>query len=106
MNTNLKKALLIFGGGYLLFLIIEKLKPIAPKAKVKKSKSSKTESAGDKKQAATLLIAYREAKKAGEPKSLLDEMNAEFAKEYKMKVHTDKSTGRLFVADLQGNKVV
>jgi hypothetical protein len=33
-------------------------------------------------------------------------MNAEFSKEYQLKVYTDKGTGKLFVADLEGNKVI
>ena len=35
-----------------------------------------------------------------------DEMNAEFAKEFKLKVYTDKGSGRLFAADLEGNKIL
>jgi len=107
MNTNLKKSLLIFGGGLLLFLILKRFRPLG---KVKGSKSKKNEakivSEEDKKNAAIVLTAYRAAKKAGENKEFLDEMNAEFAKEYRMKVYTDKGSGKLFVADLEGNKVL
>jgi hypothetical protein len=52
------------------------------------------------------LKAYSDAKKAGENKTFLDEMNAEFAKEFKLKVYTDKGSGRLFAADLEGNKIL
>jgi hypothetical protein len=52
------------------------------------------------------LKAYSDAKKAGESKSFLDEMNAEFSKEFKLKVYTDKGSGRLFAADLEGNKIL
>jgi peroxiredoxin len=60
----------------------------------------------DKKNAVIVLKAYSDAKKAGENKSFLDEMNAEFAKEFKLKVYTDKGSGKLFAADLEGNKIL
>lgn len=107
MNTNIKKALLIFGGGIILFWAFKKIKPIGSVKSKKSSKSSeKTYSEEDKKNAAKVMIAYQAAKKAGEPKSFLDEMNLEFSKEYNMKVYTDKGSGKLFVADLEGNKIV
>ena len=40
MNTNVKKLLLIFGGGFLLFWAFKKIKPID----VKKKTTSKTAS--------------------------------------------------------------
>lgn len=107
MNTNVKKSLLIFGGGLLIFLILKRFRPLG---KVKGAKSKKTEtkvvSEEDKKNAAMVLTAYKAAKKAGEKKEFLDEMNAEAAKDYGMRVYTDKGTGKLFVADLEGNKVL
>jgi hypothetical protein len=33
-------------------------------------------------------------------------MNSEFSKEYQLKVYTDKGSGKLFVADNEGNKVI
>jgi hypothetical protein len=106
MNTNLKKALLIFGGGFILFWAFKKIKPIGGSVKSKKSEESKSLSDSDKKNAAIVLTAYKDAKKAGESKAFLDEMNSEFAKEYQLRVYTDKGTGKLFVADLDGNKVI
>ena len=108
MNTNLKKILLIFGGGIVLYWAFKKIKPIG--GSKKSSKSSKSEpkvaSEEEKKNAVIILKAYSDAKKAGENKSFLDEMNAEFAKEFKLKVYTDKGSGRLFAADLEGNKIL
>jgi hypothetical protein len=109
MNTNLKKVILIFGGGLLLFWAFKKIKPIGSKMKSSKSSSSsssKIASDDEKKNAVIILKAYTEAKKAGESKTFLDEMNAEFAREFKMKVYTDKGSGRLFAADLEGNKIL
>lgn len=108
MNTNLKKLLLIFGGGIVLYWAFKKIKPIG--GSKKSSKSSKSESKiaseDEKKNAVIALKAYTDAKKAGENKAFLDEMNAEFAKEFKLKVYTDKGSGRLFAADLEGNKIL
>lgn len=107
MNTNLKKALLIFGGGLVLFWAFNKIRPFGGKTKSSKSsKSEKTVSDEDKKNAVIVLRAYKAAVKAGENKAFLDEMNAEFAREYKLKVYTDKGSGNLFAADLEGNKIL
>lgn len=104
MNTNLKKAILIFGGGFIVYWAFNKIMPIGGKKKSKK-KEDKAPPA-DKKNAVIALKAYTEAKKAGESKQFLDEMNSEFAKEYKLKVYTDKGSGKLFAADLDGNKII
>ena len=107
MNTNLKKILLIFGGGIVLFWAFKKIRPFGGKSSKKSSKSeSKSASEADKKNAAIVLTAYKEAKKAGESKAFLDEMNLEFMKEYGMKVYTEKGSGKLFVADKEGNKII
>ena len=108
MNTNIKKVLLIFGGGLVLYWAFKKIKPIGGSKKSTKSTKSepKATSEEDKKNAVIALKAYSDAKKAGENKSFLDEMNAEFAKEFKVKVYTDKGSGKLFAADLEGNKIL
>lgn len=106
MNTNVKKGLLIFTGGLIFFLIVKKLKPIGIK-KSKKSSSSKPVITEQQRQNAGIAIAaYQAALKAGEPVEFLDEMNVEFAKLYKLKVFTDKGTGKLFAATLEGEKIV
>lgn len=108
MDTNVKKALLIFGGGLILFYAFKKIKPVGSiKSKKSSIESSKTSfSDEDKKNAAVVLSAYKSAQKAGESSSFLSDMNIEFAKEYKMKVYPDKTTGGIFVADLEGNKIL
>ena len=95
MNTNIKKVLLIFGGGLVLYWAFKKIKPIGGSKKSTKSTKSepKATSEEDKKNAVIALKAYSDAKKAGENKSFLDEMNAEFAKEFKVKVLKQKSNG-------------
>jgi hypothetical protein len=106
MNPNLKKAIVIFGLGYLLFYGFKKLKPFGGKSK-KSSTSSKPKEFTEeqKKNAAIVVKAYSDAVKSGENKSFLDEMNAEFAKTYKLRVLQNKATGAYFASDLDGNKV-
>jgi hypothetical protein len=107
MNPNLKKAILIFGGGLILFWAFTKISPIGKiKNKSKSKDDAPTANDEQKKNGLVILKAYSEAKKAGETKQFLDEMNAEFAKEYQLRVYTDKGSGKLFVADLEGNKIM
>jgi hypothetical protein len=112
MNSNLKKILLIFGGGYIIYWAFTKLRPIEGKATVKASSSNASTSeasfaGGDsqKKNAMMVLRAYRMAKKNGESKEFLNDLNVETAKEFGMKVMTEKSSGKCFVVDLNGNKI-
>lgn len=111
MNTNVKKLLLIFGGGFLLYWAFKKIKPIDVKKKSTSTSSDTSANAsGDemekKKNARIVLKAFMEAKKAGESKDFLEDMNREFQKEYGLKVMPNKTTGKPFVADLEGNKVL
>lgn len=106
MNTQLKKGLLVFGGALLIYWVLTKVRPMGAVKSKKGSKKKSSETDSSKKNAIIILKAYSEAKKAGESKDFLDEMNTEFAKEFKMKVYTDKGTGKFFVADLEGNKVI
>lgn len=109
MDTNLKKILLVFGGGILLFWAFKKIKPIDIKTnstKIDKEVNADGDSEEKLKNAKVVLNAFMTAKKAGESKDFLAEMNREFAKEYGLKVLPNKSNGKMFVADLEGNKVI
>jgi len=109
MNSDLKKFLVVFGGGILLFMVFKKLKPYGGKSK-SSSSSSKSSSVvatdEQKKNGAIVLKAFGDAQKGGENKAFLDEMNAEFAKTYGLRVLPNKATGTLIATDLQGNKVM
>jgi hypothetical protein len=110
MNTNLKKAILIFGGGLFLFWAFKKIKPIDVKTTTKSDKDTSVSASGEpteeqKANIPLVMKAYLEAKKAGESKQFLAEMNREFIKEYGLKVMSDKGSGKLFVADSNGSKV-
>ena len=108
MNTSQKKLFIIFGGGLLMFWVFKKLKPIggSDSGSSKKKASSKIVSETDKKNAAVVLTAYSDAQKAGESKAFLDEMNLEFAKQYGLKVYTEKGSGLLIATDMDGNKIL
>lgn len=109
MSTDVKKFLLILVGGYLVYWAFTKIKPIEGNSSSKKTSNSgsgNTGSVEDKKNAMIVLTAYKDAKTAGESKAFLDEMNAEFAKTYKLRVYGDKGSGKLIVTDLSGNKVL
>ena len=110
MNTNVKKLLLIFGGGFLLFWAFKKIKPIDVKKKNTSKADSNASADGNTeektKNARICLKAFMEAKKAGESKEFLADMNREFAKEYGLKIMPNKSNGKLFVSDTEGNKVI
>jgi hypothetical protein len=113
MNDSSKKAVLIFAGGGLLFMLLKyvfKIKDDKQKEKLeeKQEEPPKTveENRDKQKDAMVLKKAFVDAIKDKQPAKFLNEMNAEFAKTYKMKVHKSKSTNKLFVADLQGNVVL
>jgi hypothetical protein len=107
MNTNLKKALLIFGGGLFVYWAFKKLKPIGATGSKKSSSSSSSAPPTEeqKKNAAIALKAYEDAQNAGESVSFLGDMNKEFAKELGVRVQTEKGSGNLFASDLKGNKI-
>jgi hypothetical protein len=52
------------------------------------------------------LKAYVKAYNNKEPQSVLDELNREFAKEFKVKVMRRKSDNKLVAYDLQGNEII
>jgi hypothetical protein len=105
MNTTLKKALLVFGGGFLLFLAFKRIKPFGGSKKGSSRKGGSMANNSQKKNAAIVLKAYSDAMAAGENKAFLDEMNSEFAKTYKMRVVPNKANGKLMATDLDGNKI-
>jgi hypothetical protein len=124
MTSEQKKALFIFGAGILLFYI---LKP-KPKAKPDPSMINFTQSEEEPKERGNMveptidpkdfkkndqakpaygvLKAYISAYNNKEPQSVLDELNREFAKEFKLKVYRRKSDSKLVVCDLQGSEVL
>ncbi len=106
-NENLIKASIIFGGGFLLFIL---LKPklgsmVAPAAEKKSFDSAAAVTAKDLENADIVAKAYADAMKAGEPPAKLTELNTECMKEFGMRCYTDKS-GKLIVCDVKGKIIL
>lgn len=124
VTDDQKKALLIFGTSILLFWLFKpKLNKVkhdtnlnftneedSPKDRKKMTAptlSAKTLKANPHvKDAFGCLKAYIEAYNNGEPQSVLNELNREFAKEFKVKVYRRKSDGKVVVCDLSGKEIL
>ena len=124
MTQENKKALFIFGAGLLLFLIFKpKMKKITAETNLKYAEEEDNPKNREKIAVPTMnpksaakhplakggfiaLKAYIDAYNNGEPQSVLDELNTEFAKEYKVKVNRRKSDKKLVVTDLSGKEIM
>jgi hypothetical protein len=124
MTDNNKKTILIVSLAFLLFLVVKPKKKKmnaqtkmsltdeedAPKdrtpmkAPTMSNKSAQTNAKA--KSAFACLKAYIEAYNNGEPQSVLDELNREFAKEFGCKVYRRKSDRKLVVTDLDGKEIL
>lgn len=124
LTYNQKKALLVFGASILLFWAIKpKRKRIL--ASTNLNYADKEDSPKDRKKmdmptlnpkeiqgnemaknGFAALKGYISAYNNGEPQSVLDELNREFAKEFKVKVYRRKSDGKLVVCDLSGKEIL
>ncbi len=101
-NENLIKASIIFGGGFLVFLLLKpKFGAKSTTTTEKKSFDSAPVTAKDLENADIVAKAYTDALKAGEPPAKLTELNTECMKEFGMRCYTDKS-GKLIVCDVKG----
>lgn len=124
MTDSTKKALFIIGSGVLLFLLIKpSSKKITTKTNLKYANSEDDPKNRAKMETPTInpkdiknnevakngiaaLKAYVSAYNNGEPQSVLDELNREFAKEFKVKVYRRKSDSKLVVCDLDGKEIM
>jgi hypothetical protein len=124
MTDNNKKALFVFGVGILLFLLIKpSSKKLTTKTNLKYAESEDAPKDRKKLDAPTInpndvknnemaknglaaLKAYVSAYNNSEPQSVLDELNREFAKEFKVKVYRRKSDNKLVVCDLSGKEIM
>jgi hypothetical protein len=114
MDINVKKFMIVFLGGGLVFLAIKRIWPV--KAPVSGEPQMKVGADGgnsgklvstpeQKKSAITALQAYKAAVKDGQPAAKLAELNAMIFKQYGLKVYKDKSTNQYFCADANGNPI-
>ena len=124
MKDEHKKALFIFGMGFLLFWVFKpKIQKAIATTDLKYSDAEENPKDRKKMTAPTMseksakthplakngfmaLKGYIDAYNNGEPQSILDELNREFAKEFKVKVYRRKSDGKLVVCDLDGKEIM
>lgn len=123
MTDSLKKALLVFGGGFLLFWLFKpkvgNMKKIANGGAVSEDKPSerkplkepKVDPAaikGNKKaqDAMLALTAYVKAYNAGETQSKLDELNKELSKEFGLTVFRRGLDNKIVVSNLSGKVIL
>lgn len=124
MREEHKKALFVIGCGFLLFLIFKPkmkrqktttdLKYVQQEDNPKDRKKMTAPTMSEKtakthplaKNSFAALKGYIDAYNNGEPQSVLDELNREFAKEFKVKVYRRKSDGKLVVCDLEGKEIM
>ena len=123
MTKEQNKALFIFSAGFILFWFLKpKLNKNKPSnirlsneednPKDRKKMDVPTITATDTaknplaKNAFASLKAYISAYNNSEPQSVLDELNREFAKEFKVKVYRRKSDNKLVVCDLDGKEIM
>jgi len=104
-KENVLKAVLMLGGGLLLFMLV---KPKAMKSKDSDKKSFDSKDnypTPDPANAEIVAEAYSQAMKAGESSQKLSELNKECMKDYGMRCYTDKS-GSLVVCDVSGKVIL
>lgn len=107
-NKNLIKAALIFGGGFLLFMLLKPKNPLSKGSSEKKSLdgNNKMHPAPTPENAEIVMMAYSDALKNGEPSSRLTELNKEMMTEFGMRCYIDSKTNELVVCDVEGNPVL
>lgn len=123
MNDNIKKALMVFGGGVLLFLLF---KPKMPKWKsiysggavpeenpkdrvpLKEAKANPKDLKGNKKAQDGMIVlnAYIMAYNSGEPQSELEKLNEETMAKYGLKVFRRGVDNKVVVADKSGKVII
>lgn len=111
MNDNIKKAIVVIGGGVLLFWLVKDFN-IMGKSKKKDKKEDEPsidpKDLKNKKKANAFIAvkAYVDALNNRESEKALDELNREFAKELKIRVHRRSKDGVIVASDLQGNVIL
>lgn len=109
-NKSLIKVAMVFGGGFLAFLLAKgiRTKKTAPKsfdaAEVKEKKPF-TPTEKDLENAEIVATAYSSAMQNNEPASRLSELNRELTKEFGMRCYMDK-TGKLVVCNVSGDTIL
>ncbi len=127
LTDSAKKALLVFGSGFLLFMLFRKSankiknnvgdgtdlpfdgvpepknRKKVPNPKLNPKDVGRNKKAKD---ALTALKAFIAAYNAGESQAALNELNREISKEMGLRVYRKASTGNFIVTDLSGKEIM
>lgn len=110
MNDNIKKALVVFGGGIILFWLFRDASWLKGKKKSEKVKApdiDPSELKNKKKANAFIALkAYIDALNNRESEKVLNDLNKEFAKELKVRVYKRSKDDVIVAADLNGNVII
>lgn len=113
-TKTLYKAILIFGGGYLVFWMLKPKSSTMSQLSNSVSSPEKTEASFDgnsdeitmkeRLDASEVMNAYKMALTNNEPPTILSELNRECMKDYGMKCY-QKKDGSLCVVDTKGREI-
>lgn len=110
MNDNIKKALVVFGGGIVLFWLFRDTSWIKGKKKKEKIEAVEIDpkELQNKRKASAFIAlkAYVDAINNRETDKVLDELNREFARELKVRVYKRSKDGVIVATDLKGNVIL
>lgn len=115
-KENIIKAALIFGGGYLLFLLVKTAKESKSNSSTNTKTSTETVKSFDSvvpddsptpnpEKAPIVMEAYIMAMNAGESPMRLTELNKECMKDFGMRCHVAED-GKVVVCDIKGNTIL
>lgn len=104
-KKNILKAILIFGGGFLIYAISKnRVKDVIEKKVEKKSADGQPAPAATMENAEIVFNAYTSALKNGEPPAKLTELNKECMKEFGLRCYVED--GKVVVCDVKGDTVL
>lgn len=106
-KQNIVTAILMLGGGFLVFYLLKPKKDavVTSTAPDKKTSFEGPATPPDMKNAEIVANAYSEALKASEPPAVLTELNKEMTKEFGMRCYVSES-GAVVVCDAKGNTIL
>jgi hypothetical protein len=104
-KQNIVTAILMLGGGFLVFYLLKPKKDAIIPTSDKKTSFEGPATPPDMKNAEIVASAYSEALKASEPPAVLTELNKEMTKEFGMRCYVSDS-GAVVVCDAKGNTIL